>query len=186
MDGQSGEGYAINMFKACTTICGGFYIGRYEQGTGNVCKGGVEPYFNVSKNKAKNEAEAMYSENNYVSSELVCSYAWDTALNFICQTNSARYKLAMTTDDKYANLGTGTRTNTGAYASDNYSNIYDFLGNCMEWTTEKGNNTNAKDVIRGGSYDENNSFCASIRSNRDGSRQSNISFRVQLYINVKI
>ncbi len=32
---------------------GGFYIGRYEQGTGNVCKKGVELYRNITRNKAK-------------------------------------------------------------------------------------------------------------------------------------
>ena len=59
---------------------GGFYIGRYEQGVGNVCKYNQIPYVNVTRDTAKSQAEAMYSgKNNNVVSELISSYAWDTA-----------------------------------------------------------------------------------------------------------
>lgn len=32
----------------------------------------------------------------------------------------------MTTDSAYGNIGTNSRTQTGEYKEDNYSNIYDF------------------------------------------------------------
>ena len=84
---------------------GGFYIGRYEQGTGNVCKYNQTPYVNVTIDTAKSRAEAMYrGKNNNVVSELISSYAWDTALNFICQTNSTGYKLATITSRDYGNF----------------------------------------------------------------------------------
>ena len=62
----------------------------------------------------------------------------DTALNFICQNSKHGYKLATTTSDTYGNIGTGSvgQRVTGNYPADCYSNIYDFLGNCYEWTTE--------------------------------------------------
>ena len=71
------------------------------------------PYIEVTRYQANKQAKAMYSENSYVKSELISSYAWDTALNFICQTNSAGYTLATTTNDTYGNFG--RRQNTGVY-----------------------------------------------------------------------
>ena len=119
---------------------GGFYIGRYEQGEGNICKAGANPYVSITRDEAKAQAEAMYSGNEFVTSELISSYAWDTALNFICQTNEEGYLLATTTDEAYGNIGTsGTisgKTLAGEYEADNYSNIHDLLGNCREWSTE--------------------------------------------------
>ncbi len=126
----------IGIFKTSVLSKGGFYIGRYEQGEKNVCKSGVNVYAYIGRDEAKAKAESMYNENSYVKSELISSYAWDSALNFICQTNSAGYVLATTTSKNYGNLGTYSGTLTGGYPKDKYSNIYDLLGNCREWTTE--------------------------------------------------
>ena len=182
----------IDAFKASSITNEGFYIGRYEQGQGNVCKAGVNPYANITRNDAKTQAEAMYSGNEFVTSELISSYAWDTALNFICQTNEEGYLLATTTDSKYGNIGTGllisNRTKTGEYEADNYSNIHDLLGNCIEWTTEYNSvNDDAPyfpGVYRGGVYDGRNETAASrnFYTSLDADMY-NHSFRLQLYIN---
>ena len=140
----------IQGFKDSATSHGGFYIGRYEQGTGNVCKAGINPYVDITRDQAKTQAEAIYSGNSYVTSELISSYAWDTALNFICQTNSAGYTLATTTSSSYGNIDTENKTLTGNYEKDKYSNIFDFLGNCYEWTTEYCNHGSMSWVTRGG------------------------------------
>ena len=60
----------IGAFKTSATTKGGFYIGRYEQGMGNVCKAGLEPYDNITRNQAKTYSEDMYRGNTYVTSEL--------------------------------------------------------------------------------------------------------------------
>ena len=161
---------------------GGFYIGRYEQGTGNVCKAGVNAYVNVTIDDAKALAEAMYKGNTYVTSELISSYAWDTALNFICQNSEHGYTLATTTDDAYGNLGTSTETQTGGYPADCYSNIYDFLGNCYEWTTEYSSGYEVPYVIRGGGYNDSDIYAASRFSYSEGSSLTRCSFRSQLYV----
>ena len=181
-----GEGGTIVAFKNSATTKGGFYIGRYEQGTGNVCKKNVEPYVNVTRDQAKTQAEAMYSGNSYVTSELISSYAWDTALNFICQTNSAGYTLATTTSSSYGNIDTGTPTKTGEYTVngkvvDKYSNIYDFLGNRREWTTEYSSSSNIPCVNRGGCYNSYG-YAANRNSNGASFSPAYIGFRLQLYV----
>ncbi len=138
----------IDAFKTSATNNKGFYIGRYEAGTETeriaetdpltmpLVQANKYPYIYVTRDEAKQQAETMYSGNEFVTSELISSYAWDTALNFICQTNEEGYLLATTTDSKYGNIGTNSRTKTGEYEADNYSNIHDLLGNWWEWTTE--------------------------------------------------
>ena len=145
----------IDTFKTSTTNNKGFYIGRYEAGTETartaktdplttpLVQANKYPYIWITRDEAKTQAEVMYSGSAFVTSELISSYAWDTALNYICQTNEEGYLLTTTTDEAYGNIDTGgsNRTQTGAYTvegevSDKYSNIHDLLGNCSEWTTE--------------------------------------------------
>ena len=175
----------IDAFKTSSTTNKGFYIGRYEQGEGNVCKAGVEPYANLTREQAKTQAEAMYDGNEFVTSELISSYAWDTALNFICQTNEEGYLLATTKDSAYGNIGTSSRTQTGAYSADNYSNIHDLLGNCYEWTTEYSSHNDGgfPVVVRGGLYDHSDFYAAHRYDHTAITSSTNISFRLQLYVN---
>ena len=163
---------------------GGFYIGRYEQGTGNVCKAGVDVYTNVTRDEAKEQAEAMYSSNSEIkaTSQLISSYAWDAALNFICQTNEEGYLLATTNDSNYGDIGIDDKRQTGMTIADCYTNIYHILGNCYEWTTEYSDNSNYACVFRGGYYGLTGyaAFRYGTLTSTDG---DDISFRLQLYIN---
>ncbi len=172
----------IGAFKTSATTKGGFYIGRYETGTGNVCKAGAEPYVNITRDTAKSEAEAMYRGNDYVVSELISSYAWDTALNFICQTNTDGYTLATTTDEKYGNMDTGSQKSTGEDQNDKYSNIHDLLGNCSEWTTEYSSFDIYSCVGRGGICSGRIYHPAYRGSSYTSDTFPNISFRPQLYV----
>ena len=184
----------IEEFKTSATNNKGFYIGRYEAGTEvertsssdeltiPLVQANKNAYVWVTRDQAKTQAEAMYSGNSYVTSELISSYAWDTALNFICQTNEEGYLLSTTTDRVYGNIGTNTKELTGAYEADNYSNIHDFLGNCYERTTEYSNRSEEFCGNRGGLCNSN-SYYASSRS--DGATSvsfGDCSFRIQLYI----
>ena len=189
-DSRSVAKNQIGAFKASAESVvnggkGGFYIGRYELGTGNVIKAGVVPSTSITRDKAKSNIENMYAGNSNVESELISSYAWDTALNFICQTNVGSgkgYNLAMTTSSQYGNIGTNKKENTGAYAADKYSNIHDLLGNCYEWTTEYCSISNARCVHRGGRYDFSG-YYAAVRHFDDISDSRNyVSARAQLYV----
>ena len=184
---KNGDGTnSIDDFKSSATTNGGFYIGRYEQGENNVCKAGVNAYVNVTRDEAKTQAEAMYANNGNinVTSQLISSYAWDTALNFICQNSEQGYLLATTTDETYGNIGTGSsgKTLTGGYSNDKHSNIYDLLGNCFEWTTEYYSNGNVPCVTRGGNYLDSNNFAASRYYDSASFSVPGLSFRLQLYI----
>ena len=167
---------------------GGFYIGRYEQGKGNVCKAGVSAYVSITRDAAKAQAEAMYTNKKQygVTSELISSYAWDTALNFICQNSEHGYKLATTTESTYGNIGTSNKTVTGGTPVDCYSNIYDILGNCEEWTTEYSSFTVGSPaypcVFRGGYYSDSGRYTGErYNTTKDGSADF-ISFRLSLYV----
>ena len=169
---------------------GGFYIGRYEQGEGNVCKAKVDAYVDVTRDTAKAQAEAMYTDKEQygVTSELISSYAWDTALNFICQNSEHGYTLATTTDDTYGNIGTSNKTQTGRTPEDCYSNIYDILGNCAEWTTEYSSGTYdgiaGPCVDRGSHCDSSTHYAAGRYYDQTGSSSSYavVSFRLSLYV----
>ncbi len=193
----------INAFKTSATNNKGFYIGRYEAGTEvertastdplttPLVQANKYPYNYVTRDEAKQQVEVMYNGNKYVTSELISSYAWDTALNFICQTNEKGYLLATTTDSAYGNMH-NDRTQTGTYTvngeiSDKYSNIHDLLGNCWEWTTEYSNkifiSSNYNCVVRGGSVVSSGSNAATRSNYKTSDSYSDTSFRVQLYIN---
>ena len=103
----------IEAFKISVATHGGFYIGRYEAGTeverteeGDtlttpLVQANKNAYVYVTRDQAKMQSEAMYSRNRYVTGELISSYAWDTALNFICQNSIHGYILATTTAKNY-------------------------------------------------------------------------------------
>ena len=199
----------IDAFKTSSITNRGFYIGRYEAGTEVKRTASTEPltiplvqankypYIHVTRDQAKQQAEAMYSGNIYVTSQLISSYAWDTALNYICQTNEEGYLLATTTDNTYGNLNSGIIEQTGSYivegkVLDKYSNIFDVLGNCFEWTTEYSSRANSTGktpcVVRGGNAYIVNGVYAAIRyydGHASYSDYKSDSFRLQLYINPK-
>ena len=189
----------IDTFKTSATTNKGFYIGRYEAGTETertaktdpltmpLVQANKYPYVYVTRDEAKKQAEAMYSGNSYVTSELISSYAWDTALNYICQTNEEGYILATTTDSAYGNIGTDNQEKTGIYETDNYSNIHDILGNCWELTTEYSIYTTRGVSLpcgsRGGVDHRTSNFAASRLSGEMSNSNGSSSFRLQLYIN---
>ena len=180
---------------------GGFYIGRYEAGTEAertskddplttpLVQANKYPYVYVTREQAKQKAETMYSGNEAIkaTAQLISSYARDTALNFICQTNVEGYTLAITTKNIYGNIGTNNRTKTGEYLADCHSNICDLLGNCSELTTEyssysNSDNTYSYDTVMGVVYNNSNYYVAYRNSRKTDTSYRYRSFRIQLYV----
>ena len=181
----------IGTFKEKSIASGGFYIGRFEAGTDSergeaddftipLVQKNKYTYDYITRDEAKEQAELLYENNNFVTSELISSYAWDTTLNFICQNNDEGYLLAMSTSNEYGNIGTGKLELTGNYQNDKYCNIFDFLGNIIEYTTEHYIVESRPAVLRG-AYFNGQSYAAN-RGNGPNDRDNYVGFRIQLYI----
>ena len=97
----------------------------------------------------------MYNDNNF-KSDLMNSYAWDTAVVFlqkfdnrVDKTKPYSRQNSLNTGSSPANQGT---TNLESSHQDIICNIWDMASNCHEWTTETCNYTPYSCTISGGSY----------------------------------
>ena len=122
-----------------------------------VIKSGEKVWNYVTQKKASELCINLKISNGYtdVTSDLVNSYAWDTAIVFIqkCGTdnNYANQAGLSTTPDNPSNLGEAILAEgNGATKSDVQCNIYDMAGNCFEWTTETFSVSSLPCVERGG------------------------------------
>ena len=167
-DGLNETAKDLAGFISSVEANGGFFIARYEASyesgssvadyklaskvstqalyTNNLTQ--EKLWNNVIQGDIAKASKNMYTDNINVESDLVNSYAWDTAIVFIqnCSNNT-----------NYANEvdGNNVLNNTGL-TGDVVCNVYDMSGNTMEWTTEYYtgvNSTNAYPcVYRGGNY----------------------------------
>lgn len=151
---------------------GGYYIARFEasETTSKIYSKYNQPVLtDIPQPEAASLAREMYGEvkeNNELiyASDLVNSYAWDTAIIFI-QTYSTEEKAST-----YASQNKSTSfANTGKN-NDKYCNIWDMSGNAYEFTTEYS--TRSVDRIftpcvrRGGYYRTGNGIDLDYTSNR--------------------
>ena len=115
----------------------------------------------------------MYSKG--VTSELMNSYAWDTATLFL-QTFGENNKYS-----RQNSLNTEVLALNGT-DNDKQCNVYDMASNVYEWTTETSSDSYFPCTYRGGFY--NNSFYyTSIRGYRSASdSSSDIGFRPLLFL----
>ena len=118
----------------------------------------------------------MYdSTNDKVTSDLINSYAWDTAILYIqkCGNNgndSSKYSIQrgnsaistsarqLTGGNKLAYEPGGTTTRETAIF-DTQCNIFDMAGNVREWSTESINGSSARCSSRGGLYTSTGTTC---------------------------
>ena len=197
----------IENFKTNTKKNGGYYIGRYEAGvtgydsvaksnnskltnwTGYtktdgtdaqiVCKNGQQVWNYVTQNKASELSRNMYTSNKF-NSDLINSYAWDTAIVFIQEfSGDTDYSRQTRLQESLANTGEAADGTN----KDVRSNIFDMSGNTWEWSTETCISIDDKPCTRrGGSYFLGND-CTGLRyygANTYADR--NLSFRPMLYL----
>lgn len=124
----------IEKFIESVRLNGGFYIGRYEAGSGintYIVQKDQEPYGDVTQKEAAVIAKTKY-DSEYFTVDLINSYAWDTAIVYIQEfgenSNSSNYS-------NQHSLVQGERLLTGE-ALDEQLKINDMAGNVYEWTTE--------------------------------------------------
>ena len=176
----------ITNFKNSVKANGGYYIGRYEARTttarndeGNAStqiteKGTDQVYNYVTQKQAAEQAQGMYASNNFTS-DLMNSYAWDTAITFIQKcTDKTNYANQSSLNTSF--LSTGT-------TNDNPCNIFDMASNVPEWTTETSGASNKPCVGRGGYYYNSYYFYTSSRNNGYTSNSGrDFGFRPLLYL----
>ena len=156
---------------------GGFYVGRYEMSLNSETKNAESKYGATSANASDTDTNQWYGLYNRAktyapenaSQKVVSSMIWgsqyDAMLkwmkgNKINVTSSSPTDLSIGTTSKNTTRVTGGANNGQTVSKDKLSNIYDLLGNSLEWTQE-ANNTSYR-VIRGGYY--NSSIAPSYRS----------------------
>jgi len=128
----------------------------------------------------------VIKENNKLvyASDLVNSYAWDTAIIFI-QTYSGKTDYASHNESKTTKAFTATGKN-----NDKYCNIWDMSGNAYEWTTEYSTYAITSDfrpcVYRGGYYNADLGLAINYTSYRYYHRTtyslSDLGLRPLLYV----
>ena len=180
----------------------GFYISRYEatkaEFEGNIVATTIaetEPWTDVNYIDAKNASEdfARVFEYQDVRSSLVSSYAWDSTLKWIDESNK-KYS----TSENYGNY-TDTIKLAGENLDDCVNNIFDMAGNVKEWTSElylKASNKDENDktnnktevveenanyrVVRGGCVELTKSASSKVSYNEELTNPS-WGFRLILY-----
>ncbi len=183
----------ITNFKNSVATNGGYYIGRYEARTiverkskddklAQLTEKKADPVYNyVTQFQAAEQAKNMYNGKN-ITSDLMNSYAWDTAIIFI-QNCTEQKNYANQSSLNVASIPSLTGT-----ANDIQCNIFDMASNVFEWTTEtsssKNDNVDTPCVRRGGYCNYRYDY-TSIRYYHETSySNAPIGFRPILYINV--
>ncbi len=214
--------------KASAEGSGGYYIGRYEARVDNydasaittsnseykvnwtgykaqsgkelklVIKPNNQVWNYVTQNKASELSKNMYTDKTFTS-DLMNSYAWDTATLFL-QTFDDRtlegkkvYSRQNSLNSSLANQGTNKLE---VSKQDKICNVWDMASNCYEWTTEtlygwvleerehyfpcvlRGSNYN----LGGGSYSYKSYYTADRNPDFTTSAYSTTTFRPLLYL----
>ena len=181
----------ITNFKNSVSSNGGYYIGRYEARTTTertaadnaltqITEKGTDQVYNfVTQLQAGQLAQNMYNSSKFTS-DLMNSYAWDTATLFIQEcTNQKKYSRQIRLSSILSQTGTNTQEN-----KDGQCNVYDMSSNVAEWTTETADSLSQPCSYRGGSYDYPNIY-TSFRDNRPTSGSSaRLGFRPILFLNI--
>ncbi len=204
LDGENATAYELGKWVDSARINGGYYIGKYEAsyasgatnedtvGDYSKCKAASkvsETYSDssmqyntgtlwnfITQINASKVAINTYKDSSSVKSDLMNSYAWDTAIVYIQEAGNDNYA-NLPTDGKFINTGLGT---------DEVCKINDLAFNCSEWITEYSdkelgmmpNRHNYPTVWRGEYY---TAFRVIGYMTTDGAVR-NISFRLCLYM----
>ena len=162
---------------------GGYYIARFEASKGS--NGKAESKYNKAVFNDVTQSEAFTAcQNLYagINSDLVNSYAWDTAILFIQKYGQNNYsrEIGQSTTRQIANTGKNLLKSTNK--EDVQLNIYDMAGNCWEWTTENYSNASYPCVYRGGGYYHSYGYTSNRYHNSTSYSHSDLSFRPLLYM----
>ena len=185
----------------------GFYIGRYELSTKteNGKTIGIEQKDKISQTETSWYELYKYSKNiagsENMQTRMVWGCQWDVTCKWLINSGAKTEEELLTNSiscGNYSDYNTknnytegnekyeakaGEKQNTGFSENWKANNIYDFAGNCYEWTQEAL--STASRALRGGDYGNNGSNVpASYRTynSPDDSSNSTFASRASLYI----
>ena len=182
-------------FRGSAIKNGGYYIGRYEARTATERKAETDSLTQISEKpedyvynyvtqlKAAELSRNMYNDENF-ESDLMNSYAWDTAIDFL-QKCDDRVGEELKPYSQQNSLNQGNIAETGTNnqeRQDVICNIYDMASNCAEWTTETYSYASSPCVTRGGGYNYIYSYLVSRYYNTISTSYPFYSFRPLLYL----
>ena len=173
-----------------TNTTHGYYIGRYEarkNGTQVTVKASDTVYNNITQPDAATVSRGMYSSDSNFESDLMNSYAWDTAIVFLQKFDNranktkpySRQNSLNTRSDGLASQGTN---NLEVSKQDVICNVYDMASNCREWTTETYSVSRYPCPCRGGCYDDSGYYTSGRLYSYTSTSYGDISFRSLLYM----
>ncbi len=139
----------------------------------------------ITQLNASKVSQNMYANDDNtvgVESDLINSYAWDTAIVFIQSMNEANSNYANARRDE---TGNSSLMNTGT-TGDEVCNIFDMAANISEWTTEystrMGSSNASPCTFRGGNFNTSIYYTAGRDYSYATTSSTYIGFRVSLYI----
>ena len=165
----------------------GYYIGRYEarkNGTQVTVKASDTVYNNIKQPNAATVSRGMYSDSNF-ESDLMNSYAWDTAIVFLQKFDNRENKTkpySQQTSLNYDLANQGTNNLSDVSKQDVICNVYDMADNCREWTTETYSVSDSSCTNRGGYYYNSSVYTSDRDYDFTSSSIDYISFRPLLYM----
>ena len=129
---------------------------------------------NITQSNAANVCRDMYDSNYGATSDLVNSYAWDTAILFIqTYSDDSNYSGQNSLNTILANTGTN---------GDERCHIHDMASNCEEWTTETSSSVSSPCVVRGDYYNNISRYNTSWRGGITPAGSRVVAFRPLLYL----
>ena len=205
LDGENATAKDLAGFINSAKENGGYYIGRYEasfasgsnvadykaaskistayrtssDGSMSYSEGTLWNY--ITELDASRVAINTYVESNSVTSDLMNSYAWDTAIVYIQQAGNTNYANKTRAHTSLSNTG-----NLAEGVKDEVCKINDMASNLNEWTTEYSSGTNSSlanpCVLRGGNFSYSNRYTAYRSYYNATYSNSSIGFRLSLYL----
>ena len=166
----------INGFIQSVRTNGGYYIAKFEASEGENGKAQSKydqtVWTDITQQEASEACQSLYTGIN---SDLMNSYAWDTAILFIQKYGQNNYSRQFGNE-------INSSMQTAGLSGDMQLSICDMAGNCWEWTTETCRNSDNACVYRGGFFENTNGYTC-VRVNGATSYTSNsLSFRPILYL----
>ena len=205
LDGRNATAKDLKGFIDSVSANGGYYIGRYEASyasgatntteVGNYanCKAASKVSIDYSTSSmlynsgtlwnyitqpsASKVAINTYANSKSVKSDLMNSYAWDTAIVYIQEAGHTNYANETSVNSRLSNTGVN---------EDDACKINDMASNAREWTTEYSNYADSVDaypcVNRGGNFGYSDNYTSCRYINYATSSYRDFGFRLILYI----